>query len=573
MNYKFSGIKNKSIVAFVIILFASSSFFIAPRTAQATLPTIDIGALPFNIGSFIQNTLGTLASVASKVYNAISAATQQSSWVKEYVLDPVAWLISQTMVQSVTGSVISFVNGKGNGTGASQFVTNLQGHLQNVGDKQTSSFLVQFAKNSNSPFAAAISSSLRTNYLQGTSLAGFWASNKCTLSKSSPDVNKFVAGNWSQGGGVKAWLALTTQQNNNPYMSYQSAKGMLGSTVSNAQTARSSDINRNSGFISWCGVASAVSDATDVAFDPCTNKDGSPGTIQTPGSVIQAQLTKSLGAGVEKIAAADEISETLGQIAISFVSGVLSGGLSKNSAATRKYTGDDPSAKIDVSSQVQQKTKDANMYKGNWEKIVVATKTASTSVASLADYCIAQGELAKKMLVASSSSAGLTAVLNTFVNNCAANVTSAQNTINGVIAPMLGQANTAFSTVEKTMNMILKIQNEASSTKSNNVETLASDLSALLQMPPTPDDIAESDQKSKSMVSGMSSSAASSMITASPAGSLNVGTETDPSVIDQMGLISTNANATGTGSLRKSCNLQDTLDTYYASLGSSTPNP
>src|SRR3989344_8405212 len=110
----------------------------------------------------------------------------------------------------ITAGVIAFVIGKANGTGVPQFVVDVQRSLQTVGDSRALAFFDQYGRNSNSPFAASITSSLRNSYLQKTSLAGFWAANMNTLARFSPDVNAYLAGNWSQGG-VAAWFALTTQ--------------------------------------------------------------------------------------------------------------------------------------------------------------------------------------------------------------------------------------------------------------------------------------------------------------------------------------------------------------------------
>lgn len=91
------------------------------------------------------------------------------SQINSYVLQPIAYVLSSTLLKSITASVVSFVNGKSNGTGRPQFATNPMGTLQTTGDVQALAFLAAL-KASNSPFAPAIASSLTTNYLQSTSV-------------------------------------------------------------------------------------------------------------------------------------------------------------------------------------------------------------------------------------------------------------------------------------------------------------------------------------------------------------------------------------------------------------------
>ena len=148
-------------------------------------------------------------------------------------------------MKALTSSVLSFVIGKANGTGVPQFVVDVKRSLQTVGDSQALAYLRQVGM-TNSPFAGSISSALRNDYMTKTSLAGFWAANMNTLERSSPDVPAYLAGNWSQGG-VKAWFALTTETQNDPFSLYQHTQAQLaavvGSGAGGATDVRLADIN------------------------------------------------------------------------------------------------------------------------------------------------------------------------------------------------------------------------------------------------------------------------------------------------------------------------------------------
>ena len=233
----------------IIVFIVPSTFFIAPQRAQAFW---GVGDIVFDPAGFAKTTISAIQNTLTKVATVTSAAADVAMQVNAYVLQPLAFALSGKLMKAITSSVISFAIGEANGTGIPQFVVDTRKMMQSVGDSQALAYIKQFNMNSNSPFASAISSSLRTNYLQETSLAGAWAKYMCTLERSSPDIYGFLEGDWSQGG-AGAWLALTTQDQNNPYALYITMQNKLGSLVIDAQTVRASEIAQGQGFLSWCG--------------------------------------------------------------------------------------------------------------------------------------------------------------------------------------------------------------------------------------------------------------------------------------------------------------------------------
>jgi hypothetical protein len=330
--------------------------FIQPHKAEATgLPVVDISNLLENTINVVENTISAVSSVTQ-------AASDIMQIIKEYVLEPIAFVTSGNLMKALTAGVIEFVNGKTNGTGASQFVQSLQNNLQKVSDNQATAFLIQFGKHSNSPFAASIGSSLRNNYYQETSLAGFFAKNRNTLPQFSSDPEAFLRGDWSKGG-IDAWMALTTQPENNPYLLHARAQEEMALMVQEKTAERLNQLAWGGGFMSWCGgtadkdacnadgnpgtlqasglclpntqkdqQGNNVAATPDQAGDACIKKDGTPGKIQTPGSVIKSTLDKALGVTADKLAqmgnTATQINSILGNIAsimdtVNFASGIL----------------------------------------------------------------------------------------------------------------------------------------------------------------------------------------------------------------------------------------------------------
>ena len=568
-----SKAKNKIATTLVLILLASTFVFITPRPVHAFL---GFGDINFDPSNFFENTLSAMfssdtevSSEVSAIAQAASAADEESMWIKEYVLDPVAWGVAQGVLQGVTGSIVKVIS---NGAkGGPMIVTNLQGHLQGVGDSQTSAFLLQFAANSKSPFAATIVSSLRTNYLQGTSLSGFWAANQCTLSKSSPDINKFLAGNYSQGG-TKAWFALTTQDKNNPYALYQNSQAQLGNVVSGAQSARSAQINQGGGFLPMCNSNSTNSGRNGINVqDFCTNTNGSSGSVQTPGSIVMANLNKSLGSGLDKLANADEISEMLGSLAAQLVSNVVSTGLismtqtsssrsgitstASSSAVVDSYITAPPAPiAIQIGPQLKQKIKDINQFQSDWDTILNSVNMASSSINSLINGCTENIALAQAEQIASTtpgSSAYQT--LGNFINYTApSQIGLAQSALSSEIEPMFEKYNDASLMGKTALEAADTVQNEASSTDPSKAMDVANDISAFLAMQPTSKDVADSGEKARSLMNmvnpatqtiGGGNESTNNFVFTDPAGSLQLNTPSiDKSIVDAMNLLSNNAS-------------------------------
>jgi len=574
-----SKLLSKTLVAFLMVaIIVPSTFFIAPQRAHAYLGVGDTNL--FGDISNYSTALSTAYSVAKQTLIAIdtyaSKAALYALYINTYVLQPLAFIMSGNLLKSMTSGVVAFVNGAANGTGAPQFVQNLQGHLQTVGDTQALAFFAQFGRNSNSPFAAAINSSLRTNYLQNTSLAGFWAFNQCTLSRSSPNVNRFLAGDWSQGG-ASAWFALTTQDQNNPYALYQRTQSELASMVASAQAARSAVISFGQGFLSWCGasdstIGSTVSLGTGVnPGDPCTNSDGSPGVIKTPGSVISASLNKALGYTAEKLIQmgqlTSEVNSILGNVATvaqtaQFASQILGGPNSQGLFGAGQTSGLNSRGFLGITtSDVYQNAATLPMsgadkseliakYQSAWNTISTAANTASANITDLADYCTAQIELAR-----SSNNSG---AFVDFINSNTAQINSSQAAITNQVAPVLAQAAAASTIIAAAKAMVQKIQNELDSSTDTTGSAYTADMQTLQNMSPTSDDLGNAQQNAQSFTVGNPSGSGSSA-TASPAGSLNV---TAGSLVDKMNLLSANATA-----LKASCNLQAFIDAHSGSSG------
>ncbi|MDO8231783.1 MAG: hypothetical protein Q7T37_01075 [bacterium] len=247
----------------VSVLIVPSALFITPSHAHAqvlgtgTLPTIVVGETSTTaLKRTLESTITAIKTSISAIADVTASAAIVALQIDAYVLQPLAFVLSGNLLKIITQGVINFVIGKANGTGAPQFVADIQASLQLISDQQTLSYLDAYMRSSQSPYAGSIVSALRKDYLNKTSLAGFWAQNMDTLRRTSPNPYGYLRGNWLMGG-VTTWFALTTQQQNNPYWLIQSSQSalasLIGPSVGGATGSRVLDIRNGQGFVSWCG--------------------------------------------------------------------------------------------------------------------------------------------------------------------------------------------------------------------------------------------------------------------------------------------------------------------------------
>lgn len=496
--------KNRAIAILMIgFLLAPAAYFAAPRPAHAQFFSSPIVFDPTN---FVKNTITALATQFMK------GLTNQLV-IKEYVLDPIAWVVSQQMIQGMTSSVLNFVGGS-NPSNRPQFVQDLMSHLQAVGDVQFYSFYNDLTtKFGSNPFASSIASALQNSYFQNTDSIGFVSKMQCTLNTASPNINGFLNGDWSQGG-IQAWVALTTQDQNNPYMFYQAAKSELNAQVSDAQNSRSTQLKWGQGYLPACGGNSGgtgSAQAMALAAASCLLQNGAQQIAQTAGATIKSALDKALGAGQDKMVAADEISEVIGSLAQQLVSNVLGSGISSLTQGANSYTRQYAASAVpagnttsssgqlatNAANTAQQRATDASTYEADWKSILSSANNAKNA-------------------------------LQNVVSSCSSSGTQAQGIITNTIDPTVATAQQDIQAAQNTVSLAQQVQNESISTASGQQSQLQTDLSTLQAAPPSASDLTYANQQSQSTGGA----------TAPAADSLSV---TGGTLVDQFTLFTSNA--------------------------------
>ncbi len=600
-------------------------------TSDSVLKSIETFSAGVNLSACVTSAISLITQSITQVAAVTSSAALVAMRIDAYVLQPLAFVLSGKLLKLITEGVIQFVIGKANGTGIPQFVADIQTSLQTVSDVHTLAYLDQYMRSSRSPYSGSIISALRKDYLNKTSLAGFWAANMDTLRKTSPNPYGYLNGNWALGG-IESWFALTTQIQNNPYALYQNSQNQLAAIIGpgagGATGARLADLSYGDGFVSWCGesdgmlgalttndaaganaaaVDASATAAYDFAYnkaiadgneegavelakaaaavaradalarakaanagnsflgiapgDPCTNADGTTGTIKTPGSVIAAGLNKVLGGQQDSVVrmgnVGPEITRILANIAtvlktVDFAAKILggpgSGGLfgvnqpSGSSAVSplRQYT-DSPgnlgvtnanvaATAATLSTSGPDMLNRLTQYEPAVNTLRSAANTASTSVAALIDFCVAQQAVASSTLV-NGNPTDLTNLTN-FTNTNTAQISAAQNALATEITPTLAWAITASTTIAAARAMVQKVQTGLQTGAGVSDATYIANVQTLGTMPPTPSDVA--DAQKHAFTTGVQTAIAN------PSGSLNVSGNI---LVDRLTLISANAVA------------------------------
>ncbi len=351
------------------------------------------------------------------VGDVVAVNLEQS--VRSNALNPLAYTVAKIALNSLSKSVVNWVNSGFNGSPA--FVQDLNQTLLSVGDAEATRFIDQFVNSGtlqDVPWKDDIAQTVLSGYLRSTSNDGFALDNPYTLNQVSEDPQAFVNGDWSKGG-LDAWMSLVLNPANSPRGLLHITQNALNSRVSGAKDAKTTELSWSNGFNSFRGkcpdntsgtftgggtnTGGALSFSSDAALakpptvlsttDTCA---GQP--ILTPGSLISQAINKHLvDSGVDQYISADSIGEIVSALMGQLVGNVLGGGgLAGVSAPTsgggRSYIDKaaDPSTQTAASASLNlsnsflqtlgQQTGLITQYKTAWTTIGTAASQAKAAL-------------------------------------------------------------------------------------------------------------------------------------------------------------------------------------------------
>jgi hypothetical protein len=235
--------------------------------------------------------------------------------VAKWAADGLAWYAAKIVVQKLTAQTVNWINSGFKGNPA--YVTNPGQFFLGVADQTASAYLSDKSNAINalcSPFRAQVRLALVKNYLSSNQ------NYSCTLGTLLNNYNSFTR-DFSQGGW-DSWFTMTQTNQNNPYGSYVDTKNQLALEIGTQQNKYQQQLNWGQGFLSF---ETCRSGTTYTKEDGSTDCDPANKQVSTPGSVINSQLEKSLGSGVDALNAADSVNEIVGALVTELFSKVVGG--------------------------------------------------------------------------------------------------------------------------------------------------------------------------------------------------------------------------------------------------------
>jgi len=245
--------------------------------------------------------------------------------IKEFSFDSIAYLIAKGLIRQLTTSIVNWINSGFNGSPA--FVTNPEQFLIDTADKIAGNLIegseLGFLCD---PFRIDIRIALGLKYRP------FQERVTCTLSEVIDNVrgsvDGFIGGDFKQGGW-QGWLSLTNEPQNNVYGAQIIANNELGIRIAGKQSIELAKLNWGGGFLSWEKCEEHEVSRAPTGLDnyyenaPTTNQTCE---IQTPGGVINDQLSKALGSGIDQLNLADEFNEIVNALVVQLAQQALGGG-------------------------------------------------------------------------------------------------------------------------------------------------------------------------------------------------------------------------------------------------------
>ena len=209
--------------------------------------------------------------------------------------DSIAWCIINTIIEYLIDSTIAWANTGFNGNPA--FITNPKAFFEGLADQEAGAFIQEVAKGSGinvcQPFRVQISLGLAQAY--GNNSGGRRLS--CTIESIIKNYDGFVNGNFNQGGW-EGWFAMTQSDPNNWMGAHQIANDEMYARIGARNNTATLELGWNKGFLSFQHCADKS--------DPKNPKDCQ---IDTPGTLIQSSLEKSLNLPKDRLIVAQKFDQ------------------------------------------------------------------------------------------------------------------------------------------------------------------------------------------------------------------------------------------------------------------------
>ncbi len=279
----------------LVSLVPSDLPFVAPRKAEAFFGCIPRPPVPVAQPIAVPTLDLGVISVTTQIGLSQNAITDRKCF-----LDFIVKTLSKAVVHALVSSIIDWIN-RGF-EGGPTFVTDPEGFFGNIADQEIGRMIDGSALGFVcDPFRLQ----LQLSFLQQRNRNV--APSRCSITSIVQNFQGFVNGDFSQGGWP-GWISMTSQAQNNPFGSQLMAEEIVAMKITNRQNTAKVSIDWGKGFRSLLS---------------------SDGTIKTPGSLINDQLSKATGNELDYLNLAREFDDIVIALANLGISQIMSGGLKK----------------------------------------------------------------------------------------------------------------------------------------------------------------------------------------------------------------------------------------------------
>jgi hypothetical protein len=318
MDFFFNTLKR--VLTFTLTVAVVTVFTYLPQEYgdYDTVPEAEafLGGIVFDPSNFAQTT--------------VTAANSLSIFSKEFVLDNLAWILAKSVISNMVASTVTWINSGFEGSPA--FVQDLDRYLVNVADETAGAFIQSLGPNNPlsflcSPFALDIQIALALQYDVARERQPY---RGCQISDFTGDFERFIDGEFSQGGWEDWFRVVAQPEVYTPIGGYLAAQQALQQNIQAEQAAENQTVANGNGFMSLrvCSGATGpggTSTAGPGGFNGGGGVTGDGCRVVTPGSVFADRINTTLGISEQTLINADEINEIVGalmsQLAVQAVSG------------------------------------------------------------------------------------------------------------------------------------------------------------------------------------------------------------------------------------------------------------
>ncbi len=252
--------------------------------------------------------------------NANTSAQTQGFTIQRCIVEPLVIIMVRSLLNTFTAQTISWINS--GFKGSPLYVTNPQGFLNDIADQTIGQYIDSLGGIGSivcGPFDLQLRLSLNLEFGAG---GGYQQEIGCRLSDIQQNVQRAFTGGSFGSNGWNNWIQLTSVPQNNIYGAYLKASNSLDVAIAGRQIINLEQIAWGKGFLS--------------SVDPET------GEISTPGSLIEDQLSNTLGEEVRRVGLAKDIDAILGALVNQLINQVM--GAAGLGGASKRPSGGGPSA-------------------------------------------------------------------------------------------------------------------------------------------------------------------------------------------------------------------------------------